>query len=427
MRLLIQNGRVIDPSANFDAVTDLLIADGYIFQMGNNLPGEDCQVLDATGLIVSPGFVDIHTHLREPGFSSKETFESGCRAAVKGGYTTVCTMPNTNPVADSAPILTHIKEKAKQTNLCHVYPIASITKEEKGIELAPMGDLAANGAIGFSDDGRPVEKASIMRLAAEYAKMFSKPLIAHCEDLSLAGSGVVNEGKMATRLGLQGIPAAAEEIIVARDIIIAKHTGAQIHFAHISTAGSVELIRQAKAAGIPVTAEATPHHFSLTEDLIENFDPVYKVNPPLRTAADVKEIIQGLKDGTIDAIATDHAPHTKDEKALEMDSAPFGISGLETAFAVGISFLYQKKILTLLELLKLYTSGPSQVLDLPEGSLAIGSPANITIFDADKCWTVDESVMESKTRRSPYHEMQLQGVVKYVFVDGREVYKGEKA
>ncbi len=427
MRLLIKNGRLIDPSSGLGEVADLLVADGRISQIGHNLSTEGCDIIEAEGLIVAPGFVDIHTHLREPGFSDKETIESGCRAAVKGGYTTVCAMPNTNPITDNAPILTYIKEKARQANLCRVYPIAAITKEEKGIELAPMGDLAANGAVAFSDDGRPVEKASIMRLAAEYAKMFCKPLIAHSEDKSLAGKGVVNEGKMATRLGLQGIPAAAEETMIARDIVIAKHTGAQIHFAHISTAGSVDLIRQAKAAGIPVTAEATPHHFSLTEDLIENFDPVYKVNPPLRTSVDVQGIIDGLIDGTIDAIATDHAPHTTDEKAMEMDSAPFGIAGLETAFSVGITYLYQKKILSLSQLIKLYTSGPAQVLDLTSGSLAVGTPADITIFDADGTWIVDESNMASKAKRSPYHGMQLQGVITCVLVDGRQVYKGGEA
>ncbi len=424
MRVLIKNGRVIDPANDFDDIADLLIIDGEIHKIGSNITYTAAEIINADGMVVAPGFIDIHTHLREPGFTGKETIETGCRAAVRGGYTTIAAMPNTSPVADNGTVLSFIKKKASAVNLCKVYPVAAITKGQEGKELAPMNELAGAGAVAFSDDGRPVEKASVMRLAAEYARLTNLPLISHCEDMSLAERGVMNEGEMSTRLGLKGIPAAAEEIMIAREIVLAKDTGTHFHIAHISTAGAVELIRSAKKAGIKITAEATPHHFSLTDTMLADFDPVYKVNPPLRRKEDVAAIIEGLKDGTIDAIATDHAPHIPDEKAFEFDIAPNGIAGLETALSVGLTYLCQPGHLSINQLLFLMSTGPGKVLSLPGGNLCVGKSADITIFDPEAKWVVNETNLATKAKRSPYHGQELAGIIKYVFVEGRLVHKG---
>src|SRR4030042_5719773 len=398
MRILIKNGHIIDPSQGIDNIGDILIEDGKIQEIkmqktplhppltkGGRRGGNDSElkIIDAKDLMVMPGLVDMHVHLREPGFEYKETIKTGTMAAVKGGFTTVCCMPNTYPVNDNASVTEFIIRKAAQEGCCIVLPIGAITKEQKGEELAAIGTMKNEGCIAFSDDGHPVLNSLIMRRALEYSKTFDVPIISHCEDLTLSEKGVINEGLISLTLGLNGIPSEAEQIMVFRDISLAELTGGNLHIAHLSTEGSVEIIRDAKKRGINVKAKTCPHYFSITEEAVRGYDTNAKVNPPLRTKRDIEAIKNGLKDGTIDVIATDHAPHHRDEKLKEFDMAPFGISGLETALGLSLR-LVKEGILTLSQLVEKLTLNPARILQTDKGSLKVGNDAHIVIVGGNK-------------------------------------------
>lgn len=446
-KLLITGGRIIDPVQKMDIVGDVLISEGKITYAGNQItpPPDDCDVIDATGQVVCPGFIDLHCHLREPGFEDKETIATGTKAAAKGGFTTICCMPNTEPPLDTRVAVEFVSEKAAAEGVVRVLPVGCITKGRKGMELAEMAELAIAGVAGFSDDGEPVASSRIMRYALEYSQTFGLPVIDHCEDKALSEGGLVNEGWIATRMGLRGIPAAAEENIVARDLALAHFTGSRLHIAHVSTDGSVDLVRKAKDRGIAVTAEVTPHHLALTEDrimgrdrsttsghpsqvkplLLDAYDTDAKVNPPLRTEKDRKALIQGLKDGVIDAIATDHAPHTWTDKACEFGLAAFGISGLETALAA-LLFLVHNGELDLLTMVSRLTSGPAAVLGTRYSGLANlleKSVADITIFDPQAEWLVAGDILVSKGRNTPFKGQSLRGKTTATIVEGNMVYK----
>jgi len=418
MSLLIRNGLVIDPAGETREITDILVENGKISSMGTNLIAPGAEVIDAAGKLVVPGLVDMHVHLREPGYEAKETVETGTLAAVKGGFTSVACMPNTDPVADNPSVIEFILSRARAAGNAKVYPVAAITRNSRGKELAPMAELKEAGAVAFSDDGRPVTDAAVMRRAMEYASMLGMPVISHCEDVDLAGGGVMHEGSVSTMLGLKGIPASAEEIMVARDVILAGETGCHLHVAHVSTAGSVQIIRAAKARGIKVTAEAAPHHFTLTHDAVQGYDTYAKVNPPLRTAADVEAIKEGLADGTIDVIATDHAPHTVEEKDVEYDLAPFGLVGLETAVGLVWSRLVRPGILTPEQAIAKMTVNPARILGINAGALQVGSPADITVIDPDKEWKVRPELFASKGRNTPFTGYKLTGQVEMTVVNG---------
>ncbi|MBR5235931.1 MAG: dihydroorotase [Clostridia bacterium] len=421
MEILIKGGRVINPADGFDAVCDVYVANGKVQKIGENISvSSDALVIDATNKIVAPGLIDMHCHLREPGQEYKEDIKSGTQAAAMGGFTSVACMPNTSPVLDNAALIEFVKNKAEKEGSVHVWPIGAISKGQKGEQLAEIGDMRAAGAVAVSDDGHPVSNPELMRRALEYAGMFDTLVISHCEELSLAG-GFMNEGAVATRLGLKGIPNAAEEVQVARDVIIAGELKKRIHIAHVSTEGSVEIVRQAKRRGIRVTAETCPHYFTLTEDAVEGFNTNAKMNPPLRTQKDVEAIIAGLADGTIDAIATDHAPHHEDEKDVEFAAALNGIVGLETALPLGITYLVKENKLTLVELLKHMTSLPADILGIKKGRLAESEDADIVIFDVETPYEVDVTSFASKSKNSPYHSYQLYGKVAYTLVDGKIV------
>jgi dihydroorotase len=417
--LAIRGGRVIDPANGVDTVADVLIADGHISAVGPNAGKDACETIDAGGLVVCPGFVDIHTHLREPGFEHKETIATGTLAAARGGFTTVCAMPNTEPPIDSAGMIEFILRTTSQQGVVRVLPLACVTRGRAGKELADLAELAQAGAVAFSDDGAPVADAHLMRRALEYADMLGAPIIDHCEDPALTADGVMHEGWVSTRLGLLGVPAAAEETMVARDIALAEATGSHVHIAHVSTAGSVEMIRQAKARGVPVTAEVTPHHLTLTHDAIVGtgeapgglaYDTNAKVNPPLRTPADVSACVNALRDGTIDCIATDHAPHAIQDKLCEFDAAAFGISGLETALALVLSTL------PLEEAIRALTIGPVRTLRLDRrlegiGTLSPGAPGDLAIIDPEEEWTVEPETFASKGKNTPLAGHPLRGRV----------------
>jgi len=412
MNILIKNGHVIDPSQDIDEHKDILIKDGKIqglYPKGKG-PKKVDRVIDASNCIVIPGLVDMHTHLRDPGFEYKETITTGSMAALRGGFTTICCMPNTNPVNDNIAVTQYILRKASQQGMCTVYPIGAITKGQRGEELTEMGMLKSAGCIAFSDDGKPVMNSLIMRRALEYSKIFDAPIISHCEDSRLSEGGVMNEGVVSTLLGLKGIPKIAEEIMVARDIALCELTGGNLHIAHVSTEGSVRLIREAKARGINITAETSPHYFCLTEELLKEYDTNLKVNPPLRTEKDVSAIKEGLKDDTIDVIATDHAPHHPDDKNTEFDAAAFGISGLETAFALGLQ-LVEQGILDLKQFIKKITLSPSKILKISKGTLKINSDADIVIVDLNKEFTVDANRFLSKGKNTPFNGWRLKGTI----------------
>ena len=425
MKLLIANGHLIDPAAPENTGMSVLIDNGRVeawLGPGDKAP-EGCEFFDASGLLVAPGFIDMHVHLREPGQEHKETIASGCAAAVAGGWTSVCPMPNTTPVNDNAAITRYMIEQAERAKLANVFPIGAITKSSDGSELAEMGEMKAAGAVAVSDDGRPVPNSGIMRRAMQYARDFDLPVIDHCEDKSLSSGGVMHEGKISLLLGLKGIPALAEEIDAMRDILLARETGAHVHIAHISTRGAIEAVRRAKNEGIKVTCEVTPHHFTLTDRAVEGYDTNTKMAPPLRSEEHLEAIIEGIKDGTIDAIATDHAPHHADEKALEYDRAPFGITGLETAIGLAFNELVHKGVIGLERLVELCATNPAKIFRLEgRGTLKPGSIADVTIIDPEKKWTYSTADTRTKSRNTPFDGWEFTGKAVATIVAGRVVH-----
>jgi dihydroorotase len=423
--ILIKNGRVIDPAAGTDTVMDVLVSDGKVGRSGDlsDLHGKKgLEIYDASGMIVTPGLMDIHCHLREPGQEYKEDIESGTRAAAAGGFTTVCCMPNTNPVNDSRSITEFIIKQAAKAGYSRVLPIGAITKGSQGAELTEMADMAEAGCPAFSDDGRPVASAEIMRRALEYSKTFGLTIISHCEEPSLSAGGVMHEGVVSTKTGLKGIPAAAEEVMVARDIALARLTGGRLHLAHISTQGSVIMVRRAKADGINVTAETCPHYFTLTHEELVGYNTSFKVNPPLRTAADRDAVIEGLADGTIDVIATDHAPHALSEKEVEFELAPFGISGIETAVALSL-VLVETGRLTMPELVARMTVNPAMAIGVTVPSLKTGAAADLSVIDPGLAWKVDAGKLLSKGKNTAFNGMKLKGRPVAAMVAGRFVHR----
>jgi dihydroorotase len=435
--ILIRGGRVLDASANLDGVMDLLIDAGKIVSVGGDAAetawqregstlSAPLEVVDAHGLLVVPGLIDIHTHLREPGYEYKESIESGSAAAVAGGFTAIACMANTNPVNDDAAVTEYILDKARAVGLVQVFPIGAVSVGLAGERLAEIGELNQAGVVGISDDGKSVINSQLMRRALEYAGMFGLPVISHCEDTQLAAHGVMHEGRVSTELGLRGIPAQAEDIMVARDIALAELTGGRLHIAHVSTAGAVRLVHDAKARGLRVTAEVTPHHLFLTDEAVRGYDPNTKMYPPLRTAADVEALRQALKDGTIDAIATDHAPHDLADKEVEFDQAPVGIIGLETSLPLTLR-LVNEGVLTLTDAIAKLTWGPSQVLGLAKGTLQLGADADVTLIDTQTEYVVDRREFRSKSRNSPFHGWTLKGRAVMTLCAGKVVYsRGSK-
>ena len=422
--ILIQGGRVIDPSRGSDGVADVYLTDGKVAAVGSNIVGEEgTLVIPAAGKVVAPGLIDLHVHLREPGQEDQETVATGAMAAAAGGFTAVCAMPNTDPVVDNQGTVGFIVSQAQRAAKARVYPIGAISLGQRGEKLAEFGELVGAGAVAVSDDGKPVMSSHLMRTALEYARTFGIPVADHCEDLALAEGGAMHEGIVATRLGLKGIPAAAEEIMVARDIILAELTGGHVHLCHMSTRGSVELIRRGKERGIRVTAEATPHHFTLTHEACEGYNTNAKMNPPLREGADRDAIRQGLRDGTLDVIASDHAPHHYDAKEREFDDAPNGILGLETALGLAISELVETGLMSLSDLLLRMSTQPARIFNLPGGSLGVGAPADVVMFDPKARWTVDPSRFHSRSRNTPFGGRSLTGRAEVTIVRGRVVYQ----
>lgn len=420
---LLKGGRLLDPSQGLDAVGDLLLVDGTVASVGGNIAGPDgAQVIDCSGLVVAPGMIDVHVHLREPGREDVETVKSGAHAAVAGGFTAVCAMPNTRPVTDNQATVGFVKRQGEAAGYARVYPIGAISVGQQGETLAEFGEMVAAGAVAVSDDGKPVENSHLMRTALEYALTFGIPVVEHCEVMALAHGGSMNEGVVSARLGLKGIPAEAEEIDVIRCILLAKRTGGHIHLCHLSTKGSVDLVRWGKDQGINVTAEVCSHHISLTEEACEGYNTNAKMNPPLRTATDVAALQQGLKDGTIDLLVTDHAPHHYDEKEREFADAPNGIVGLETALGVNISYLVEPGILSLSDLVNRMSCLPAKLWHLPGGTLAKGSIADVSVFDPKASWVVDPTTFKSKGRNTPYGGQRLAGRAMCTIVGGRVVY-----
>ncbi|HEX5817509.1 MAG TPA: dihydroorotase [Gemmatimonadales bacterium] len=422
--LLLKGGRVIDPSRAADDIADVLLEDGRIAAVGRNIVGPDgVEVLDVSGRVVAPGLVDVHVHLREPGQEDLETIATGSASAVAGGFTSICAMPNTDPVCDNQGVVGFVIAQAQRAAKARVYPIGAVTLGQKGQQLAEFGELVGAGAVAVSDDGKPVATAHMMRTALEYAKTFGIPVADHCEDMSLATGGSMHEGIVSTRLGLKGIPAAAEEIMVARDILLAELTGGHVHLCHMSTRGSVELIRRAKERGVRVTAEACPHHFSLTHEACVGYNTNAKMNPPLREAEDVEAIREGLRDGTIDCVATDHAPHHYDAKEREFDDAPNGIIGLETALGLSITELVGRGLLTLPQLLHRMSTAPARIFNLPGGTLATGAPADVVVIDPTVKWTVAPETFRSKSRNTPFGGRELTGRAELTIVRGQVAFQ----
>jgi dihydroorotase len=423
MQLLLKGGRLIDPVSGRDEECDFQINDGVIEKMGRGLSTPSAQAINLAGKILAPGFLDMHVHLREPGFEHKETIETGTAAAAAGGFTAVCCMPNTNPPIDDESVVRYIQSKARLAmhGLVDVYPVAAVTQGRNGEHLAPLAELSDAGAVAFSDDGDAVFDAEIMRRALEYSSMFKKPVIQHAQEPTMTRGAAMHEGLTATSLGMPGWPSVAEEIMVARDIKLAEYTGGRYHVAHLSTAGSVQLVREGKAKGIVVTAEVTPHHFTLTDEVVRSFDTNTKMNPPLRTKADIEAIRAGLRDGTIDAIATDHAPHSFDEKEVEYVAAPFGIVGLETALGLALTELFHKNLLSLSQLVEKFSSNPRRILGLPTIKIAEGEIANLTIFDPAARWVVDPAAFKSMSKNTPFNGYSLTGKPVGV-LNNRQVY-----
>ena len=421
-RVLIRGGRLLDPSVDYDAEGDLLLEDGTIAALGADLPAEECEVVEANGLWVAPGLVDIHTHLREPGQEYKEDLASGGRAAVAGGFTSVACMANTEPTNDDPSVTKYILERAAEDSPARVYPVAAATRGLEGQVMTEMAALRDAGAVAFSDDGRVIMNASVMRRVLEYSKLVDAPIVVHAEDTGLRGEGVMNEGAVSTRLGLPGNPVAAEEIHVARDIRLARLTGARLHIAHVSSGGSVELIREAKEAGLSVTAEVTPHHLALTDESATGFDTNSKVSPPLRTHRHAKVLREALVQGVLDCVATDHAPHADHEKDVEFTAAPFGVTGLETSFAI-VSDLYRSGEISALDLIRRLSTVPARIFGIPAGTLAVGARADVVLLDPQKQWKYDAAEGFSKSRNSPWSGQKLTGRVEATFVNGRLVFR----
>lgn len=422
MKLLIKNATLVLKDGERKA--DLLIENGRISKIGSGLSCEG-KVIDATGKHVLAGLIDMHMHLREPGFEGKEDIESGSKAAVAGGFTQICCMPNTNPVCDNAVVVSYIKNRAQQVGLLKVHPIGSITKGEEGAALSETGKMKEAGAVAISDDGKSVMDSNIMRLAMEYASGFGIKCLCHCEDINLVDGGVVNEGYNSTLTGLKGSLRAAEDIMIARDICLAESLGVPIHICHVSTYSGVEIIRSAKSRGVEVTAETCPHYFALTDDIITTFDTNTKVNPPVREERDRLAIIEGLKDGTLDCIVTDHAPHSAKDKAVEYNLAAFGMSGLETSFALSYTYLVKSGKIPLVKLSKLMSANPAQILDLDGGEIKEGAVADLTVVDLNKKWTVNGEKFLSKGKNTPFNGYEVYGSVEYTIVDGAVKYKNK--
>ena len=427
-RMLLKGGRVIDPARGLDAAADVLLVEGRVAEIGTRLAIKGVDVLEVDGLVVCPGFIDLHVHLREPGREDKETIATGTRAAAAGGFTAVCAMPNTDPVNDRAGITRAILDRARADGVVRVHPIGAITRGSLGEELAEYGDLREAGCVAVSDDGRPVASARVMRRALEYARAFDLTVIDHCEEPTLAHGAAMNEGTVSTLLGLRGAPAAGEAIMVERDVLLAELTGGKVHIAHASAAASVDAVRRGKARGVRVTAEATPHHLLLVDAAVKDsgYDTSTKMNPPLRAEADRQALIEGLRDGTIDCIATDHAPHTVDDKKVEYDQAAFGVVGLETAVSLCLDRLVGAGILELAQLVSLLSTRPARVLGLPGGTLAPGSPADVTVLDLDRRVKVDPARFQSKGRNTPFAGWTLKGGPVLTVVDGRVVFSAPR-
>jgi dihydroorotase len=421
--LLIKGGKLIDPSNKQNGVKDIYIKNGLIKTIGkypDEVVKENIEIIDAEGLIVTPGFVDLHVHLREPGREDEETIATGTRAAARGGFTSICCMPNTNPVADNKSVIDFIRQKARSEGVVKVFPIGSITKKLEGKELSEMAELADAGVVGFSDDGESVMNVQVMRRALEYSKMFNLPLIVHSEDKNLTSGGQINEGYWSMVLGLKGMPSLAEEIMISRDISLLGLTGGMIHIAHVSSRGSVDIARRAKKNGLRVTCEVTPHHLTLSDEYLKNFDTNGKVNPPLRSKKDIEALIEGLTDGTIDAIATDHAPHALHEKEKEFDFAPFGIIGLETAFSVIFTELVKKNLITISDLIENLSTKPAAIIGVKNG-IKENFPADLTIIDEKRKFKIVDFV--SKSSNSPFKNKELEGKIIYTIVDGKVVFE----
>ena len=421
---IIRNGRVIDPANNRDEIGDLVIVNGRIAdQSAIRNPQSEIAEIDVKGLIVAPGLIDMHVHLREPGFAHKETIASGARAAAAGGFTTVVCMPNTSPVADTPSTITWIKDRARDTASVNVLPTGAISKNLDGEELAPIASVVQSGVVAITDDGKCVQNHELMRRAVEYARMVGVPVLDHCQDYNLVGNGVVNEGEWSTLLGLSGWPAAAEEAVVMRNILLAELCDHHIHCQHISTAGSVRLIREARARGVKISGEVCPHHIALTDASIQNFDTNCKMNPPLRTQRDIDAIIEGIADETLTIFCSDHAPHAAFEKEVEFDQAPFGIVGLETELGLFIDILlHKRKAISINRLIEMFTIEPAKLLKLDAGTLSIGAKADITLIDPDREWTVDASKFESLSRNTPFHSWKLKGRAVRTIVGGETVW-----
>ena len=430
MKLLLTGARVIDPSQKMDAVADVLLENGKITQIAPDLAktldsksSGKLKTIDLSGGIVTPGLIDMHTHLREPGLEYKETIASGAAAAVAGGFTSIACMPNSSPINDNRSITEFIKRKAAEAALANVYPIGAISKDSAGSQLTEFWDLKEAGVVALSDDGKPVMDAALMRRALEYASSLGLPVISHCEDLNLSGGGLMNEGYYSTILGLRGIPSIAEEAMVARDILIAEFTKTSVHIAHVSTAGSVRLIREAKKRGLTVTAETAPHYFTLTDESVQGYDTNFKINPPLRCPDDLAAIKEGLADGTLDAIACDHAPHGRTDKEVEFEYACFGISGLETSLGLSLQLIHEG-VLDIPDLITRMSTNPARILNLPKGTLKSGADADITVIDPNLKWTVDVKAFRSRGKNTPFHGREMQGRAVLTIVGGDIKYDG---
>lgn len=423
MRLLIKNGRVVDPASSTDETLDILIDKGKIVDLKAKIEMEVPKTIDATRLVVAPGFIDMHAHLREPGQEEKETIHTASLAAAKGGFTSICAMANTDPVNDNRGVTEYILSEAKKSAVVNIFPIAAVSRGLRGEELTDMADLLSAGAIAFSDDGHPVENSRLMRRALEYSKFLNILIIEHCEDRNLSEEGVMHEGHYSYLLGLRGIPASSEEIMVARDIILAEKADARIHIAHLSVQGAIHSLREAKKKKIKVTAEATPHHLVLTDSSLESYDTNLKVNPPLRGKEDVQALIEAVQEGVVDVLSTDHAPHTPEEKDVEFDKAPFGIAGLETAVSLILDRLVNKNILPLRKFIEMISTKPALILGLQnKGKISVGSDADLTILNLHKEIIVDVNAFKSKSRNNPFHAWKLKGTPQMTIVGGKIVY-----